>query len=296
MSRVNPRPATRDDFPALAELFNAADEAIIGRPAGIDVHEVDGWLGTVALDTNTWLFEEGGALVAAGFADRHGDIGVLAGAVRPDKRGLGYGSDIVARAERRLAEEGAPRYHAWATAGDELAAELFRIRGFTGVRRFWEMEIDLGDEPPAAPPVAVDSFREDEGPAFHAALEEAFADHWEPHPEPFDSWWQRQIGRSNYDPTLWFVIRDGDEIAAIARNEIRGSGGYIGALGVRRAWRGRGHGRALLRHSFRAFHERGLRRVTLGVDAANPTGATRLYESVGMHATREDVVWEKIPA
>jgi mycothiol synthase len=293
---VSLRPATRNDFPALAELFNTADEAILGRSPQIDIHEVDGWLGTIALDTNTWLFEEDGALVAAGFAERHGEVGILAGVVRPDRRGLGYGSDFVARAEQRLAEEGAPRLHAWSTAGDELAAELFRIRGFAEVRRFWEMEINLADDPPAAPPVAVDSFTEDEAPAFHAALEEAFADHWEPHPEPFDSWWGRQTGRSNYDPTLWFVIRDGDEIAAIARNEIRGSSGYVGALGVRRPWRGRGYGRALLHHTFREFHRRGLRRVTLGVDAANPTGATRLYESVGMHATREDIVWEKVPA
>jgi GNAT superfamily N-acetyltransferase len=293
---MNPRPATRDDFPAIAALFNIADEAILGRPALIDVHEVDGWLGTIALDTNTWLFEEDGALVAAGFAQLHGVIGILAGAVRPDRRGLGYGSDIVARAEQRLVEEGAPRLHAWSIAGDELAAELFRIRGFAEVRRFWEMEIDLGDEPPASPAAAIDSFNEDEGSAFHAALEDAFADHWEAHPEPFETWWQRQIGRSNYDPTLWFVIRDGDEIAAIARNETRESAGYVGALGVRRPWRGRGYARALLHHTFGEFHRRGLRRVTLGVDAANPTGATRLYESVGMHAMREDVVWEKVPA
>lgn len=293
---MNPRPATRDDFPAIAEVFNAADEAVLGRPALIDVHEVDGWLSTIALDTNTWLFEEDSALVAAGFAQIHGEKGVLAGAVRPDKRGRGYGSTVVSLAEQRLAEEGAPRLHGWTLAGDELASELFRLRGFTEVRRFWDMEIDLGDEPPAEPPVAVDSFAPDEGRAFHAALEEAFVDHWEPHPEPFESWWGRQVGRSNFDPTLWFVIRDGDEIAAIARNEIRGSGGYVGTLGVRRPWRGRGYAKALLHHSFGEFHRRGLRRVTLGVDAENPTGATRLYESVGMHAAREDIVWEKVPA
>jgi GNAT superfamily N-acetyltransferase len=293
---MNRRPATRDDFPAIAELFNTADEAILGRPSNIDVHEVDGWLGTIDCATNTWLFEEDGALVAAGFAQRHGEIGVFAGAVRPDRRGLGYGSSIVTLAERRLAEQHAPRLHAWSAAGDELAAELFLTRGFVEVRRFWEMEIELDDTPPAAPAIAVDSFGEDEGPAFHAALEEAFADHWEPHPEPFETWWQRQVGRSNYDPSLWFVIRDGDEIAAVARNEARGTGGYVGALGVRRPWRGRGFGRALLLHTFREFHSRGLRCVSLGVDAASPTGATRLYEGVGMCATREDVVWEKVLA
>jgi ribosomal protein S18 acetylase RimI-like enzyme len=80
---------------------------------------------------------------------------------------------------------------------------------------------------------------------------------------------------------------------AIARNEQRASGGYVGSLGVRRAWRGRGYGRALLLHSFREFRRRGMTRATLGVDAANPTGATHLYESVGMHVDLEAVVWEK---
>ena len=34
--------------------------------------------------------------------------------------------------------------------------------------------------------------------------------------------------------------------------------------------------------------------ASLGVDAANETGATKLYESVGMHVELEVVVWEKV--
>ena len=41
------------------------------------------------------------------------------------------------------------------------------------------------------------------------------------------------------------------------------------------------------------FFERGMARVTLGVDAENPTGATHLYERVGMHVEQENVVFEK---
>ena len=46
-------------------------------------------------------------------------------------------------------------------------------------------------------------------------------------------------------------------------------------------------------HTFRAFYDRGVKRVTLGVDAASPTGATHLYERVGMHIEQEQVVFEK---
>ncbi|HEY2353473.1 MAG TPA: GNAT family N-acetyltransferase [Gaiellaceae bacterium] len=290
---MNTRPATRDDYAAIASLFTAADEAILGHPITIDVSEVDGWLHGVSLETNTWLVEEDGKLVAASFAQNRDGLGIFAGSVLPEAEGRGYGSGLVELAMKRLAEEGSTRLHAWTNAGHERAAAIFRTRGFGEVRTFWDMGIDLDVEPPE-PSVAIDVFREGEGPAFHAALEEAFEDHWEPHPEPFESWWARQIGRSNYDPSLWFVIRDGDEIAAVCRNEERESCGYVGALGVRRDWRGRGYGRALLLHTFREFRRRGQPRVTLGVDAANPTGATKLYESVGMRALREDVVWEKI--
>ena len=93
---------------------------------------------------------------------------------------------------------------------------------------------------------------------------------------------------------MWFVVRDGDEIAATVRNDPdREGGGYVGALGVRRAWRGRGLGRALLLQTFAEFHRRGVHRVTLGVDAESPTGATRLYESVGMTVESETLVFEK---
>ena len=85
-------------------------------------------------------------------------------------------------------------------------------------------------------------------------------------------------------------------VAATRNDPERSGGGWIGALGVRRAWRGQGLAKALLLHSFREFHRRGKRRVGLGVDSENPTGATKLYESVGMVVDTEQVVWEKVLA
>jgi mycothiol synthase len=289
---VSVRPATPEDVGAVAELFASVEEALLGRPSSFDAETVRGWWQTIPFETNTWLFEEHGTLVAAAGGQVFGDRGNAGGAVRSSARGRGLGTQLLELAERRLGDQGAARIHSWALAADEKAAELFRGRGYHEVRRFWEMAIEFEDEPPE-PAVAIETFREEEGPAFHAALEEAFSDHWEPHPEAFDDWWRRQRGRTNYDPSLWFVIRDGDEIAAVARDELRTGGGYVGALGVRRPWRGRGYGRALLLHSFREFRRRGMRRATLGVDAANPTGATHLYESVGMHVEQEEIVWEK---
>jgi len=292
---VNVRPATQSDYAAIAELFRSVEAELLPRPTDLTADVVDGWLQTVALETNTWLLEEDGQLVAGAFGQVHGDRGNCAGAVRPSARGRGLGGRLVALLEERIREEGAARIHNNALAADTAATELLESRGYAEVRRFWDMAIDFdGDVPePAAAP---SPFREEDARAFHAALEEAFAEHWGHEPESFDEWWARQRGRATFDPSVWSMIRDGDEIAAVCRNDMHEARGYVGALGVRPAWRGRGYGRALLLHSFREFQRRGLPRATLGVDATNATGATQLYESVGMHVELEMIVWEKILA
>jgi ribosomal protein S18 acetylase RimI-like enzyme len=161
------------------------------------------------------------------------------------------------------------------------------------------MTIELGDEPPPVPQLpdglAIEPFTEELAVDFHAALGEAFADHWDFEPDTFEDWWRRHVTKPDHDPSLWFVVCDEGTVVAGARNDPeRSGGGWVGALGVRRAWRGRGLAKALLLASFREFHRRGKRRVGLGVDSENPTGATKLYESVGMVVDSEQVVWEKV--
>ena len=103
---------------------------------------------------------------------------------------------------------------------------------------------------------------------------------------PFEEWVEHRVQAPDFDPTLWFIVRDGDEIAAALRGEPdRGGAGWVGAIGVRKPWRKRGLGLALLLHAFGEFYRRGQPRIGLGVDAQNPTGATRLYERAG-HARR----------
>jgi mycothiol synthase len=290
---VNVRPATLEDAGAVADVFRSVEEAVLGRRSRFDANEVLAWWHGTSLATNTWVAEEDGELIAAAGGAVHGDRGVFAGAVRPSAQGRGLGSSLAGLAEDRLAAQDASRLHSWTVAGDVRAAALFSGRRYREVRRFWEMAIELDSEPPA-PPVPVETFRGEDARAFHAALEESFAGHWEHHATPFEEWWELKRKAPDYDPTLWFVIRDGGEIVAVARNDPdRSGGGHIGALGVVAPWRGRGYGRALLLHSFREFRRRGVTRVGLGVDAANATGATRLYESVGMHVAVESVVYEK---
>jgi ribosomal protein S18 acetylase RimI-like enzyme len=89
------------------------------------------------------------------------------------------------------------------------------------------------------------------------------------------------------------IAWDGDQIAGFSLNRYRMGSGWIGTLGVRRPWRKRGLGEALLLHSFGEFYRRGTKTVGLGVDAQNPTGATRLYQKAGMYPASEFVIYEK---
>jgi ribosomal protein S18 acetylase RimI-like enzyme len=131
----------------------------------------------------------------------------------------------------------------------------------------------------------------------YEAVQDAFADHWEFHPATIEHWREFSVKARNFEPELWLVAWDGHEIAGASCNypERFGDPGYgwVGTLGVRRPWRRRGVGEALLRRSFAALHARGPRKVRLSVDAENPTGATRLYERVGMHVQRRSNIWER---
>jgi mycothiol synthase len=292
------RPLTSDDAGAVAALAAADEEAFRGEPSRLQPTDVLAWWERTDLARDSWLYEDAGGPVAVGWFELWGEIGMCFGIVAQGAKGRGFGASLLERAEARARERGAARAHTWALEQDAAAAALFRSHGFSEVRRFYEMAIELDAAPPAPSlreGLVVDEFQEEDAHAFHAATIEAFQDHWDWHGVPFEEWWELRRGQqADADGPLWFLVRDGDEIAAVARNEAnRNGGGYVGALGVRRPWRGQGLGKALLHRTFGEFWGRGVPRVTLGVDAENPTGATKLYESVGMEVESAAVVFEK---
>jgi len=294
---MSTRPITEADMEAVASLAGEDEAALQGRPSRLGPNDVRGWLGRVDLAQDSWLYEEDGKLVAVSWFDFIDDLGFFVGIVAQGAKGSGLGTRIVETGETRARDRGATRLQTFGLEQDTAAADLFERKGFSLVRRFYEMAIEL-DAPPVVPPLpdgfTLETFRMDHARPYYAALDAAFQDHWEHHSVGFDKWWELHQSAHDFDPTLWFLIRDGDEVAAVVRNEPnRNGGGYVGAIGVPRAWRGRGLGRALLLRTFAEFYFRGVPRVTLGVDAESPTGATKLYESVGMTVENAAVVYEK---
>ena len=103
--------------------------------------------------------------------------------------------------------------------------------------------------------------------------------------------------KEEFDPTVWFLAMEGDEIAAVClcapRMGDNPEMGVVDELAVRRPWRRRGLGTALLHHAFGEFYHRGHKQVGLGVDAESLTGATRLYEKAGMRVAQQFARYEK---
>jgi mycothiol synthase len=297
---ITRRPASRADAVAVAALVAADEAVLLGRPSRLGEIDVLDWWSRVDLEWASWLFEEDGNVVATGWFERRDDLGLYVGIVAQCAKGRGLGAALADLGESCARDAaGVARLQTWTLAADPAAIELFTGRGYREVRRFYDMSIELkGPQADPAPPdgFTIEVFRSEDARAFHDALDEAFEDHWEHHPIPFDEWWREKQASPGFDPSLWFLVRDSDEVVATIRNDAeRNGGGYVGALGVRRPWRGRGLGRALLLHTFAEFRRRGFDRVTLGVDAESPTGATALYESVGMKVELQAIVFEKEP-
>jgi mycothiol synthase len=290
---VNVREFTDGDAAAVAALIGADEERFFGHPSRVQASDI---LLFQRYDKEAWIWEDDGRIVAAATYGVHGDTGTIRGTVAA--KGRGIGAEILERGEAFARANGTAKIHAGAPEPDAAARVMLEGRGYREVRRFYEMAVELEAEP-VVPELhdglVLDELHDGEQRAFYEALNDAFQDHWEWHPMPFDQWIEirRDQHHDEHGP-VWFVIRDGDELAAVTRNDAGvAGGGYVGAIGVRPRWRAMGLAKALLYRTFLEFWRRGTPRVSLDVDAQNATGATHLYERVGMHVVKCGVVFEK---
>ena len=155
-----------------------------------------------------------------------------------------------------------------------------------------------GDLPEPAWPdgVTVRTAREEDVPTVYAVQQETFEDHWEHERASLEEWMHALVRQDEFRADLWFIAEAGGEVAGVAlcnQRESNTDASRIAIIGVRRPWRRRGLGRALLVHAFRELRRAGFRRATLGVDADSLTGANRLYESAGMQIVGQHDIFEK---
>jgi ribosomal protein S18 acetylase RimI-like enzyme len=129
---------------------------------------------------------------------------------------------------------------------------------------------------------------------------EAFRDHWG-FVEQTEKDYQAYLEFPYFEPELWKVAWDGDQVVGMVRNFINPKEnekfnrqrGYTEFISVRRPWRRQGVARALLTQSIQMFLDMGMDETSLGVDTQNPNSAMQLYHSVGYTETKRYITYRK---
>jgi len=216
--------------------------------------------------------------------------------VLPDHRNIALEVALLAKAEVRACEigsgEGADnvKLFAQATSTHPAAQQALAQSGYVVTSTYEQMERVL-NEPPMKPdviagieirPLAAGQDAE----AIYRADEEAFLDERGHTPRTFERWNRRlNLREETSDPPVWLIAWDTDEIAGATLGEVIKGVGWIHHLGVRRPWRHRGLGAALMLSALNAFYQLGIHTVRLNVDAQSLTNAHQLYRRLGFNVT-----------
>ncbi len=222
------------------------------------------------------------------------------GWVLPEWRGQGIGSAFLEWAEdviRNLAASEHPgerfEFAANASETQEDAQALLEHGGYKIGYTTVEMTLD-----PAAPNaslplpegIEVRPFRKEHIPALAESLIESYLNEF-----PGDRYRSRmdrmafyteKYAEARFDPGLFFVAWEGQEIAGQVIALVEGTRVEIDQVSIRPAWRGRGLGRALVCMALRTLRARGIEDIWLATIAEYPTRAIDLYRSLGFKQTK----------
>jgi predicted N-acetyltransferase YhbS len=188
---------------------------------------------------------------------------------------------------------------------DQASLQLLTDFGAKPVRYSFVMEGDLPEEISAQilpENITIRTINPAEYKKVYFLKEEAFEDHWghigTTEEEGLKEFESEHLQDPNYDPDLWFAAEvNGEWVGMIFGNKCTPFGpdyGWVAILGVRREWRHQRIGKALMLHFFQKIKEKGSNKVGLSVDSDSLTGATQLYESVGLRVIEQYVRMEKI--
>jgi mycothiol synthase len=231
--------------------------------------------------------------------------------VHPDARGQHLEEEILAWGEARTREaaqeQGKPaQIRCWLREGNYVGA-ILEGQGLQIVRYFYKMARPL--DQPLPEPELPEGFRMiDATQAGDTHVErwvemfnQSFIDHWNHHPLTVANHrhWiaspkykaERDLVALAPDGTyaaFCFCWIDPDDNARKNRKE-----GWIDILGTRRGYRKIGLGTGMLLAGMHLLKGEGMDTAVLGVDAENPSGALRLYESVGFASVQTSVTYSK---
>ena len=235
----------------------------------------------------------------------------------PEWRRKGLGRVMLRFNEHRLREISAEQiedgtlaadvhryFETYVDDGETGKQALFHAEGYEAVRYGFDMRRSLSDPVEVTPlPEGIDvrPAQPEHTRAIWEAAEEAFLDHWNSVPQT-ETDYQRFLTDPTFDPSLWKVGWEGDQVAGSVLNfvnareneEYNRKRGYTEGISVRRPWRKRGLATALITRSLKMFQEMGMTEAALAVDAQNLSGALQLYESVGFRQTKQSTTYRKM--
>lgn len=179
---------------------------------------------------------------------------------------------------------------------------ILETQGYEAARYFIEMSRSLDDIPAAELPDGIKVLPVDGRDARKVweAANEAFRDHWG-FSQPKDEDYVSYKGSKYFQPELWQVAWDGDEVVSSVMNYIdhdynkkfNRNRGWTENISTRREWRRRGIAKALIVHSMHMHKAKGMTKVALGVDTNNPNGALELYQSLGYVKDKTWITYRK---
>ncbi len=300
------RPATERDLDAVLDLINhtrrhdgapevlsmeelvdelsgdEADMATDSRLAVLD-GELTGFVHTVYLPSSVRL-----------------ERCYLDGVVAPEHRNKGIGRMLLEwgrdRATEQLRSSGSdlPKY---IRVDDydfvDSAHRLYARMGFEPVRYFDQLLRPLTDLPPLERSeidgITITPWDDNRREEVRVVKNDAFADHWGSTPTS-EARWQIMMDSSTTRLDLsWLALNENDDVVGYCINDrfeaddvVNGRReAWIGNVGTLRRYRRQGIASALMIRSLHAFAADGLDHAILGVDSDSPSGAPRLYRSLG---------------
>jgi len=170
------------------------------------------------------------------------------------------------------------------SASSDYQIKILEEAGYSQARFIFNMHMDLDQSlPEISLPQGV-SLRTavpgQDDRVLYELIEDAF-DWRERQPQTFEEWRTFMLRPEIFDPNLWLLAEHEKQVIGaclcFAYNEM----GWVRQLAVKKSWRGKSIGRALLLQVFQEFKQRGFPKVGLAVESSNPD-ACRFYERSGM--------------
>jgi len=298
------RAPTRADAPAVADVVAACQQAETGKAATSTEEVLSDWETIDLAEEAVVVIAPDGRIVGSADLINRANVQVTVyGYVQPSYQGRGIGGAIVQWGEEwtleriaRAPSDAQVVVQHFIIAANTAARRLFEARGYRDMRHTYVMGIDLATPPPAPDwPLGIRVLHyvlgQNERITFEA-YEDASRDIWGRPRGSFERF-LAQTRKTSFDPSLWHLAEDGRDIAGMCLTEVVAGRGWVGFVGVRRPWRGRGLGLALMRHALGEYYRRGIRDVGLSVDAESRTGAPRLYRRAGMDVREEYARYHK---